>query len=192
MASPEAVALIWGKKRLTLEAINHIAAYCSVLFGPVGLVISGSTGVVYAQGKTWLPTLLGSLLVLCFYPLYEFMSGSWAQDLSTWLSQNSFNIGLGFGLALCSSLAISAYVCCLWLALCFSFSQSVSAFYKFLGQLFKIEFAVLLSILCLRQIYHYEIFNESTYMKLLLAASIKTILFQLSLFCFVIFSEYMK
>ena len=178
VASPEAVALIWGKERLTLEAINHIAAYCTVL--SLGLWAWSAQGLLargfYAQGKTWLPTLLGSLLVLCFYPLYEFMSGSWAHDLSTWLSQNSFNIGLGSGLALCSSLAISAYVCCLWLALCFSFGQSVSAFYLFIGQLFKIEFAVLLSILCLRQMYHYEISNESTYIQLLLAASIKTIL----------------
>ena len=188
IASPEAVALIWGKERLSLMAINHIGAYCAFL--SLGLWAWSSQGLLargfYAQGKTWLPTLLGSVLVLCFYPLYEFLSSPAAITISDWISQNIYEIGLGAGLALCSSLAISAYVVLLWLALCYSFGQSVSEIYKFLWHLFKIEFAVLVSINCTSTVFSIGINSGSSYMQLLITAGLKSILssFTFILMCY--------
>ena len=190
IASPEAVALIWGKERLSLMTINHIGAYCAVL--SLGLWAWSSQGLLargfYAQGKTWLPTLLGSILVLCFYPLYEFLSGEAATGLADWISQNIYETGLGIGLALCSSLAISAYVCFLWLALCFSFGQSINEFYKFLWQLFKIELAVMVSIACTSTVFSVGINSASNYMELFIIAGLKSILSSVIfvLMCYVI------
>ncbi len=178
VASSEAVTLIWGKTRLSSEAISHIAGYCALL--SLGLWAWASQGVLargfYAQGKTWLPTVLGSILVLCFYPLYAFMGSFWAQELSDWLSRHVFEVGQGTGLALCSSLAISTYVCCLWLALCKSFGQSIQSFFTYMYLLIKIELIVGLSVMIIAYCVPVLVPTELSSLQVLMRAIVKAVL----------------
>jgi putative peptidoglycan lipid II flippase len=95
----ELAALIWGRARLTDEALRAIGLYCATL--SVGLWAWASHGLVargfYALGQTWRPTLLGSLVTLGAVPLYL-----WGASRGP------------FTLCLASSGAISAYVLVLW------------------------------------------------------------------------------
>jgi putative peptidoglycan lipid II flippase len=95
----ELAALIWGRARLTDDALRSIGLYCATL--SVGLWAWASHGLVargfYALGQTWRPTLLGSLVTLGAVPLYL-----WGASRGP------------FTLCLASSGAISAYVLVLW------------------------------------------------------------------------------
>jgi len=97
--SAELAALIWGRERLSDEALSFIGSYCGAL--SLGLWAWASQGLIargfYAMGQTWRPTLLGSVVTAAAVPLYL-----WASQLSP--------------LALCfaSSAAISSYVASLW------------------------------------------------------------------------------
>jgi putative peptidoglycan lipid II flippase len=78
----------------------------------------------YALGNTWMPTLLGSIVTLCAFPLYGFLA---------------FDLGIGLvGLALTSTLAISSYTILLILALKWKYKMGLDNFLVFW---FKISFA---------------------------------------------------
>lgn len=78
----------------------------------------------YALGNTWMPTLLGSIVTLCAFPLYGFLA---------------FDLGIGIvGLALTSTLAISSYTILLILALKWKYKMGLDNFLLFW---FKISFA---------------------------------------------------
>lgn len=117
--------LIWGTERISLEGLQAINVYCALF--SLGLWAWSLQGLIargfYAQGKTWMPTLLGSIVVLIFLPLYQIGSG-WGERVWS-ITGLAINLkGEGIGLACVSSGAISLYVIILWLALCHSSRQA--------------------------------------------------------------------
>jgi putative peptidoglycan lipid II flippase len=98
-AGAELAALVWGRVRLSDLALHSIGEYCAGL--SVGLWAWAAQGLVargfYAQGKTWLPTLIGTAVTLAALPLYALAAQSGA-----------------LALTYASSAAISAYVVALW------------------------------------------------------------------------------
>lgn len=102
VAGAEMAEVIWGTRRFTAEALLEIGLYTALL--SIGLWAWAAQSLVargfYAQGKTWKPTLIGSALAGALVPVY-------------WLLADRG----GPGLAVASSVAISAYVLLLVLAL---------------------------------------------------------------------------
>ncbi|MSR62074.1 MAG: murein biosynthesis integral membrane protein MurJ [Planctomycetes bacterium] len=103
VAGPEIVALVYGRRQLTPERAQEIAAALSWI--SLGLAAWSAQTLLarafYALGNTWLPALLGTGVALAAYPLY------------VWLGARS---GVD-GLALASTLAILIYALALGLAL---------------------------------------------------------------------------
>ena len=97
-SAQEMAYVIWGS-RLSEESAYLIGLYCGGL--SIGLWAWSLQGLVargfYAQGNTWVPTLIGSIVMGCMWPIYELgaQRGGWV-------------------LTLISSLSISIYVMCLW------------------------------------------------------------------------------
>lgn len=129
-ASAECAALIWGRDRMSTYGLLSIAIYCGML--SLGLWAWSLQGLAargfYAQGKTWVPTLLGSVVMVSTYPIY-LLATSWE----------------GIGLALASSIAISCYVIVIWYAVCRSLQGSYKLLFK---AALKIIVAVILSCIC--------------------------------------------
>lgn len=148
VASADAAALIWGTSRLSLESIEAIGAYCTILclglwgWSLQGLIARG----FYAKGQTWLPTLIGSVVALSFYPIYGWMGGEAGYAFNKALASFGYTVGDGAGLAFTSSLAISCYVILLWGALCLSFGQRWTSSLGLLGTLIKVELAVIIAV----------------------------------------------
>jgi putative peptidoglycan lipid II flippase len=105
-AGAEIAAVIYGDRLLPGQ---HAAI--GVAMGIMSLALwawAAQTVVArgfYAEGRTWLPTLLGSIAVVLCYPLYPWLGGLFGTA----------------GLAAASSIAISAYVLTLTIALKRSF-----------------------------------------------------------------------
>ncbi len=93
VAASDVVTVIWG---FDAAVAQEVGLYCAVLC--VGLWAWSAQLLVvrgfYAQGNTWLPTLLGTVVLALAFPLYG------------WLSREHGAVGL----AVSSSVAISAYV----------------------------------------------------------------------------------
>ena len=99
VTSAELAAIIWGREVMSDSGLMKIGLYCGGL--SIGLWAWSLQGLVargfYAQGQTWRPTLIGSLVMFSFLPIYHLSSSYHA-----------------FGLTLASSAAISTYVIFLW------------------------------------------------------------------------------
>jgi putative peptidoglycan lipid II flippase len=99
-AATEVATVIWGETRFTAAELAEIGLYTGVLC--LGLWAWSAQMLVargfYAQGNTWTPTLVGSVVMLGAFPLY----GALAQRYG------------GLGLAISSSAAITAYLVALW------------------------------------------------------------------------------
>ena len=93
VAADDIAAVIWG---FEASASAEVGLYCAVL--SLGLWAWSSQLLLargfYAQGKTWAPTLLGTVVLAAAFPLYGWLGEAYA----------------GVGLAVASSVAISAYV----------------------------------------------------------------------------------
>ena len=93
VAAPDVVAVVWG---FDAAIQQEVGLYCAVLclglwaWSAQLLVVRG----FYAQGNTWLPTLLGTVVLALAFPLYGWLSSQYG----------------AVGLAVSSSAAISAYV----------------------------------------------------------------------------------
>lgn len=96
VAGADAATVIWGTDKFTLEELDQIGLYCGLFCLALGawsaspLIARG----FYAQEKTWIPSLLGSVVIAAFYPLYAVL----AREMG------------GAGLALASTCAITAYI----------------------------------------------------------------------------------
>jgi len=103
VAGAEVAEVIWGTSRFDPAATAEIGLYCAILC--LGLWAWSAQLLVtrgfYATGNTWLPTLLGTVVLGAALPVYGFLGTRHG----------------GVGLAAASSLAISAYVAvlALWL-----------------------------------------------------------------------------
>ena len=95
-AGEQIATVIYGTERFSPETLQSIGLYTGVLCLALG-AWSAQTVIArgfYAMQNTWMPTIVGSVIMILAYPLY-----SWAGR----------NHG-GLGLALVSSGAISVYV----------------------------------------------------------------------------------
>jgi putative peptidoglycan lipid II flippase len=96
VAGADVAEVIWGTERFTAEQLNEIGLYTGLFCLALG-AWSANTLVArgyYAQQLTWMPSLIGSVMVVAFWPVYR-LAG---QQLG------------GMGLALASSAAVSTYV----------------------------------------------------------------------------------
>jgi len=101
-AGPEIARVIYGAR---LPEAQHYAIGAALGWMGIGLWAWAAQTVIargfYALGKTWMPTVIGSMVVIACYPLYSHM-----------------RVELGVnGLAMTSALAISVYVILLIFAL---------------------------------------------------------------------------
>lgn len=96
VAGTEIAIVIWGTRRFQMANLEDIGLYTGAFC--LALAAWSANTLIsrgfYAQQQTWLPSLLGTAVVLVALPLYPALSGL---------------LG-GLGLALASSLAISSYV----------------------------------------------------------------------------------
>lgn len=96
VAGADVAEVIWGTERFTPAQLDEIGLYTGLFCLALG-AWSANTVVArgyYAQQLTWLPSLIGTAMVLLFWPVYR-------------------GLGLAFGgagLALASSLAVGTYV----------------------------------------------------------------------------------
>ncbi|MFT7518131.1 MAG: putative peptidoglycan lipid II flippase [Kiritimatiellia bacterium] len=101
-AGPEVAEVVYGSRLLPGQ---HAAIGTAVGLMCLGLWAWASQTVVargfYAMGRTWLPSLLGSAVVLVAYPIYWYFGQTWGTA----------------GLAGASAIAISLYVLVLGVAL---------------------------------------------------------------------------
>ncbi len=96
VAGAEVAEVIWGTTRFTGAELEEIGLYTALFCLSLG-AWSAATLIArgfYANQNTWVPTVVGSVVVLLFWPLYR------------WLGA----IHGGMGLALASSLAVGTYV----------------------------------------------------------------------------------
>lgn len=96
VAGADVAEVIWGTQRFTHVELDEIGLYTGLFCLALG-AWSANTLVArgfYAQQITWLPSLIGSGVVLVFWPAYRLLG----QHLG------------GAGLAVASSAAVSAYV----------------------------------------------------------------------------------
>ncbi len=95
-ASTEMAEVIWGRSKFELEALSRIGQYTSIM--GLGLWAWSAHMLVargfYAQSRTWIPTVVGSLMTIIAYPLYL----SLAKELGP------------LGLAWSSTIIVSIYV----------------------------------------------------------------------------------
>lgn len=95
VAGAEAAEVIWGTQRFSPTDLSEIGLYTGTFC--LGLGAWAAQSLVsrgfYAMQQTWMPSLLGSVVVIVAYPLY----GLLARELG------------GLGLTLASSLAITVY-----------------------------------------------------------------------------------
>lgn len=153
-----AARLIWGGGRLSPEGVEGIGVYCAVL--SLGLWAWSMQGLVargfYAKGQTWAPTLIGSVVALSLYPIYQWSAHTGVETMKSLILSLSTHPPFddlkllaerpGLCLAITSSLAISLYVTALWVALSKSFKvPAVPSLTRLLILLFKIEAAALLA-----------------------------------------------
>lgn len=103
VAGAEIAAVIWGTARFSPEVLARIGlftgAYCLGLWAWSGQVLVARG--FYAQGKTWLPTWIGTAVAVVSLPIYWTLADAHAQ----------------LGLAIASSAAISLYMIALTLML---------------------------------------------------------------------------
>lgn len=96
-AGTEIATVIWGETRFSESVLNRIGMLTAVY--ALGLWAWSIQGLLargfYAQGNTWTPTLIGTAIMLVWFPIYQYASDTALQ------------------LALASSGAISIYVFCL-------------------------------------------------------------------------------
>ena len=96
VAGADVAEVIWGTERFTHAELDEIGLYTGV-FCLALAAWSSSTLLArgfYANRNTWVPTLVGSAVVLLFWPAYRGLGASFG----------------GLGLAVASSLAVSSYV----------------------------------------------------------------------------------
>lgn len=95
VAGTEVATVIYGRGRFNEEALAEIGLYTAVLC--LGLWAWSAQNLIsrgfYAMQNTWTPTLTGTVVMVVSYPLYSLAASHRG----------------GLGLALASSLAISAY-----------------------------------------------------------------------------------
>ena len=74
----EIATVIWGASRFSHEMLSHIGVLTATY--SIGLWAWSIQGLLargyYAQGNTWAPTLIGSLLMLLWLPIYTLCSGN--------------------------------------------------------------------------------------------------------------------
>ncbi len=103
VSGAEIAEVIWGTTRFDAASLQAIGRYTGLLC--VGLWAWAAQLLVargfYAQGDTWTPTIVGSVVTLLALPLYPFAAARWGAE----------------GLALCSSVGVSIYVVVLALRL---------------------------------------------------------------------------
>lgn len=96
VAGGDVATVIWGERRFAPSQLAAIGRYTG--FFCLGLWAWSAQGLIgrgfYARQNTWTPTVVGTIVVVAAYPLYG------------WLAAR---LG-GAGLALASSIAISAYL----------------------------------------------------------------------------------
>ena len=99
-AATEVATVIWGETRFSGADLSEIGLYTGILC--LGLWAWSAQLLVargfYAQGNTWTPTLVGSVVMLVVVPLYGLLARRYG----------------GAGLAMASSLAITVYLTALW------------------------------------------------------------------------------
>ena len=131
----ELAALIWGQERMSPEGLSAVGLYCGGL--SLGLWAWSLQGIAargfYAQGETWLPTLLGSVVMILALPLY-----------ARWVNHG------GIGLTLASTLAISTYVSLLWVLVSRSLGGRASTLF-WIG--LKVLFCVIASLAVVEALY---------------------------------------
>ncbi len=102
-AGPEMAEVIWGRSKFTLAELREIGLYTGVL--GLGLWAWSAQMLIargfYAQGKTWIPTIVGSVIALVAYPLY-------------WVLSDRFG---GLGLAMSSGIVVTVYIVSLFAVL---------------------------------------------------------------------------
>lgn len=104
LAGFEATYLIWGAFSSRFSVADAQATATALVFLCLGLAGWATQTVIsrgfYALGRTWLPTIVGTLITICVVPLYIVMREQWGTT----------------GLAIASSAAILIYVLILgWL-----------------------------------------------------------------------------
>ncbi len=99
-AATEVATVIWGETRFTGAELAEIGLYTGILC--LGLWAWSAQLLVargfYAQGNTWTPTLVGSVVMVAVVPLYGVLARRYG----------------GAGLAVASSVAITTYLSALW------------------------------------------------------------------------------
>lgn len=144
LSGREFAQVIWGSRQLSQGGVEGIGVYCAALC--VGLWAWSAQGLIargfYARGQTWLPTLIGSLVLCVCLPLYGYGARSdllWLRSLS-----EVFQLGErpGLGLALASSASISLYVLALWTTLAWVSGEGIREVLRFLKTLAQIALVV--------------------------------------------------
>ena len=95
--------VIWGRARFTMDELANIGVLTGIM--SIGLWAWSAQMLVargfYAQGNTWTPTIIGSIIAIAAYPLYRTM----ADELGAQ------------GLAIASAVSVSIYISILFLRL---------------------------------------------------------------------------
>lgn len=136
-AGPEVARVVYGSRLLPGQhaAIGAaLAVFCAGLWAWAAQTVI-SRGF-YAQGRTWLPTVVGSLVVLAALPVY-------------WVLRERLGM---LGLATASSLAISAYVVVLIVLLRRDFAGESDGYGAFAARTIPAVLAGLAAGLLLRQV----------------------------------------
>ncbi len=98
-AGPEVAEVIWGTSRFTGDQLLEIGQLTAMMC--IGLWAWAAQMLVargfYAQGNTWTPTIIGSVIMAASFPLYGWLADRYGAP----------------GLAVASSTAIVCYVSCL-------------------------------------------------------------------------------
>lgn len=97
VCAADVATLIWGTTRFSsaeLQEIGHFTAWLGLglwAWAAQSLVARG----FYAQQNTWLPTLLGSAVMLLCYPLYVWLAQHHGGRGLTWASSSAISIYVG-------------------------------------------------------------------------------------------------
>lgn len=103
VAGADVAEVIWGTARFTQAELNEIGVYTGLFCLGLGAWAANSILArgFYAAQKTWVPSLLGSGIILVLYPLYALLAHTFG----------------GVGLGMASSIAITLYSVVLAIAL---------------------------------------------------------------------------
>jgi putative peptidoglycan lipid II flippase len=102
-AGPEMAEVIWGRSKFSVADLQEIGLFTGIL----GLALWAWSAQMlvargfYAQGRTWTPTVVGSLIALGGYPLYSTLAERFG----------------GLGLAAASGIVVSVYIITLFAVL---------------------------------------------------------------------------